>query len=253
MFSFETRIQVIAFLVAASIIGCGRGSAVSPSQSNNSNPTPQQTANSKLSLNQQQLGTTADTAPLSKFLSEVMKNRRDQHVAKPGTGEIERTIYVDAESSIGVGEVIKVIEVAKDAGASPVLLPMIVDFDQAGDIKPNPLTLLLKIGEPERKGIIRSGIELLIGPTISRSESDTIPKQFVVVKVANDGEYRIDQTVIRKESLSNELKTRLKTTEDKRVCFVFGVNDDVRYRSLSGVANAAIAAGASEIYLIALN
>ena len=253
MFSFERRIPVIAFVVAVSLIGCGRGSGSSPTQSTNSNPTPTQTAKWKLSLNQEQLGTTADTAPLSKFLSEVMKKRHEQRTVKPGTAEIERSVYVDAERSIGVGDVIKVVELATEAGASPVLLPIMVEFDQAGDIKPYPLTLLLKIGEPETKGLIKSGIELTIGPAISRSESDTIPKQFVVVTVPKDGEYRIDQTVIAKESLSNELKSRLKTADDKRVCFVFDANGDVRYRSLSEVANAATAAGASDIYTISLN
>ena len=103
MFWFEIRIRVIAFLVAISIIGCGRGSAVSPSQSNNANPTPQQTANSKLSLNQQPLGTTADTAPLSKLLSEVMKNRHAQHLTKAGSGEIERV--ATAAVAAGASEV----------------------------------------------------------------------------------------------------------------------------------------------------
>jgi biopolymer transport protein ExbD len=253
LFFFEKRIAVIGFLFAVSLIGCGRGSGSPPTPSNKPTPAPTQSANWKLSLNQEKLGTTSDTSALSKMLSQVMKNRREQRVARPGTGQIETTIYLDAERAIGIGDVIKVVEVAKEAGASPVLLPIIVDFDQAGDIKPNPLTLLLKIGEPERKAVIKSGIELIVGPAISRSESDTIPKQFVVVTIPKDGEYRLDQTVIPKESLSNELKSRLQTTQDKRICFVFDANGDVRYRSLSEVAQAAVDAGGSEIYLIALN
>src|SRR4030095_16043734 len=135
LFSFEKRIAVIGFLFAVSLIGCKRGSGNPPTPPKKPTPAPTQSANWKLSLNQEKLGTTSDTSALSKMLSQVMKNRREQRVARHGTGQIETTIYLDAERAIGIGDVIKVVEVAKEAGALPVFVAINFGFCPAGALQ----------------------------------------------------------------------------------------------------------------------
>src|SRR5688572_24243936 len=139
--SFERQMSIVVFLLLASISGCSQ----TPSTNTPTKTAATQEAapaNAKIALNRRELGTTADTSALRNTLSEIIKNRHAQSVVKPGSTEIERTVYVKAAPSIGMTEVVKIIEIAKDAGASPVSVPIEIDIDKAGDLKPNPVTLL---------------------------------------------------------------------------------------------------------------
>jgi biopolymer transport protein ExbD len=74
----------------------------------------------KLTLNGEAIGSVNDTGKLSSTLADLFKKRTDQHAYKPGTDEVEKTVYVKAPRSIKYGEVAKVIDAIKGAGASPV-------------------------------------------------------------------------------------------------------------------------------------
>ena len=78
------------------------------------------TADGKISLNTENLGSVSDTAPLTKQLKEIFAYRIAQGIYREGTNEIETSVVVKPSSSVKFSEVIKVIDAIKVAEASPV-------------------------------------------------------------------------------------------------------------------------------------
>jgi biopolymer transport protein ExbD len=74
----------------------------------------------KLQLNGEDIGNVNDTAKLSQRLATLFQQRTEQRTFKPGTEDVEKTVYIKAPRSIQYGEVAKVIDSVKGAGASPV-------------------------------------------------------------------------------------------------------------------------------------
>jgi biopolymer transport protein ExbD len=83
----------------------------------------------QIKLNQDSMGSVNDTAPLSQKLVQVFRQRKEQHAYKPGMetrsdlpeeDRIEKTVFVKAPRSLKYGEVVKVIDALKGAGANPV-------------------------------------------------------------------------------------------------------------------------------------
>lgn len=84
----------------------------------------------KLSLNQQEnMGTVGDMGKLSTELARTFESRREAGIYRAGLegksgldGEalVERTVFIKAPRSIAYGEVAKVIDGVKGAGANPV-------------------------------------------------------------------------------------------------------------------------------------
>jgi biopolymer transport protein ExbD len=246
----------MVFLITCIVAGCSQTSSTKtttkPGNQNNSKPSAP--TNSKITLNQDEMGTTDDPTQLTTLLSKVFKQRHENRAFKPGTIEVYLDVYLKAEPSTGIPEVLKMVDVIKEAGGYPVLVPMEISLEEAKGQKPDPLTLLVTIGErdPSLKVIVE-GVELIKGPVVAHAEKDTLPKEFVVVRVPKDGEYVVGEKPVGQASLANELKSRSKDlTETKRVYLIVDGDGDVRYRSLSEVAYAAHSAGAKEIYIIML-
>ena len=83
----------------------------------------------QLKLNQDSLGSVNDVAPLAQRLAAVFQQRKDQRAYKVGyetrtdvkeEDRIEKTVFVKAPRSLRYGEVVKVIDAIKGAGANPV-------------------------------------------------------------------------------------------------------------------------------------
>jgi biopolymer transport protein ExbD len=74
----------------------------------------------KLKLNQDEMGSVNDTAPLSQRLTGLFAQRKEQRAYRPGTEEVEKTVFVKAPRSMRYGDVVKVIDAIKGAGANPV-------------------------------------------------------------------------------------------------------------------------------------
>jgi biopolymer transport protein ExbD len=83
----------------------------------------------KLRLNQDDIGDVSDTAPLTAKLEEVFKDRESRGVLREGTNEVEKTIFIKAPKSVKYGDVVKVIDAVKLAGAQPIGL-QIDDLEQ---------------------------------------------------------------------------------------------------------------------------
>jgi len=82
-----------------------------------------------LKLNQDNMGSVNDTAALSLKLNQLFRQRADTHAYKQGmelrtdlpeSQRIEKTVFIKAPRSVKYGDVVKVIDAIKGAGASPV-------------------------------------------------------------------------------------------------------------------------------------
>jgi biopolymer transport protein ExbD len=74
----------------------------------------------KIRLNQDDIGDVSDTAPLTAKLQEVFNLREQNGVLREGTNEVEKTIFIKAPKSVKYGDIVKAIDAAKVAGASPI-------------------------------------------------------------------------------------------------------------------------------------
>jgi len=83
----------------------------------------------QLKLNQDSMGSVNDTSALSAKLQQTFQQRKEQHAYKVGMEtatnvsdeqRIEKTVFVKAPRALKYGDVVKVIDAIKGAGASPV-------------------------------------------------------------------------------------------------------------------------------------
>lgn len=83
----------------------------------------------QLKLNQDSLGSVNDVTPLAQRLKAVFDQRKDQRAYRVGyetrtdvkeEDRIEKTVFVKAPRATKYGDVVKVIDAIKGAGASPV-------------------------------------------------------------------------------------------------------------------------------------
>ena len=83
----------------------------------------------QLKLNQDDMGSVNDPAALSQRLAAVFQQRKEQRAFKVGMeartdlkddDRIEKTVFVKAPRATKYGDVVKVIDAIKGAGASPV-------------------------------------------------------------------------------------------------------------------------------------
>ncbi len=149
-----------------------------------------------------------------------------------------------------MSELLKVLDVAKEAGASPVFFPIEVSGDEGREIMPDRLRLLLTIGNPEMNvDPISRGIELIHDPTVRQSEKETVKEMSGVISVAKDGEYVIDGKPFGKSDLVNKIKSETERSPSLTRRVLILLEGDVTYASLSEIANAANAANANELHI----
>lgn len=66
------------------------------------------------------LGKVGEPDDLIAKLSETFKKRAENGVMRAGTNEIEKTVFIKAPRTLAYGEVAKVVDAVKLAGASPI-------------------------------------------------------------------------------------------------------------------------------------
>jgi biopolymer transport protein ExbD len=74
----------------------------------------------KIKLNQDDMGSVNDTGALGQRLTALFEQRKETRAFKPNSEEVEKTVFVKAPRSLKYGDVVKVIDVIKGAGANPV-------------------------------------------------------------------------------------------------------------------------------------
>lgn len=73
-----------------------------------------------ITLNNDPAGNVDDPTALTGRLGEIFKAREANGVFREGTNEVERTIFIKSPTSVKYGDVVKVIDAAKLAQASPI-------------------------------------------------------------------------------------------------------------------------------------
>jgi biopolymer transport protein ExbD len=73
-----------------------------------------------ITLNNETFGDVSDTDKLNAKLNEIFKERENNGVFREGTNEVEKTIFLKSPKSVRYGDVVRVIDAAKAAGASPI-------------------------------------------------------------------------------------------------------------------------------------
>lgn len=73
-----------------------------------------------ISLNNETAGDVSDASALTAKLTDIFKTRETNGVFRENSNEIEKTIFIKSPTSVRYGDVVKVIDAAKLAGASPI-------------------------------------------------------------------------------------------------------------------------------------
>ncbi len=71
-------------------------------------------------LNNEPAGDVSDASSLTSKLDEIFKTRENNGVFREGTNEVEKTIFIKSPKTVRYGDVVKVIDAAKLAKASPI-------------------------------------------------------------------------------------------------------------------------------------
>jgi biopolymer transport protein ExbD len=74
----------------------------------------------KVTLNNEDAGDTSDASLLTNKLSQIFKDRENNGVIREGTNEVEKTVFIKSPKSISYGNVVRVIDAVKLAGAEPI-------------------------------------------------------------------------------------------------------------------------------------
>lgn len=74
----------------------------------------------KVTLNNSDAGDTSDPSALTAKLQDIFNQRTQNGVFREGTNEVEKTVFIKSSPVVKYGEVVRVIDAAKTAGASPI-------------------------------------------------------------------------------------------------------------------------------------
>ena len=73
-----------------------------------------------ITLNNESAGSVDDPTALTAKLTDIFNQRTTNGVFREGSNEVEKTIFVKSPTLVKYGDVVKVIDAAKMAGASPI-------------------------------------------------------------------------------------------------------------------------------------
>jgi biopolymer transport protein ExbD len=74
----------------------------------------------RVTLNNDPFGDVADTEKLINKLREIFKERENNGAFREGTNEVEKTLFIKSPKTVRYGDVIRVIDAVKIAGAQPI-------------------------------------------------------------------------------------------------------------------------------------
>jgi biopolymer transport protein ExbD len=220
-------------------------------------------SNSKILLNNQDMGTTRNLSTLSNELKRVFEERGKYGAFKENTYEIEKTVFIDAEPSLKVSEITEVISALEDSGADPLMLRIETNqtnWDWANsntnsppvkEVKPNPLRLVVEVGK-SKNHFLEEGIVLRLNQTTIPGK-ESFGLDGLVVDVRKEGEYLIEDKLVKKTALENTFKTffRKASSEDSKYIIVNLENnaDKISFGSVLDIAREAYNAGIKELEL----
>ena len=76
--------------------------------------------NRGIALNNESAGSVDDPTALTAKLTDIFNQRTTNGVFRENTNEVEKTVFIKSPTLVKYGDVVKVIDAAKMAGASPI-------------------------------------------------------------------------------------------------------------------------------------
>ena len=76
--------------------------------------------NRGIALNNESVGSVDDPTALTGKLQEIFNQRTTNGVFRENSNEVEKTVFIKSPTLVKYGDVVKVIDAAKMAGASPI-------------------------------------------------------------------------------------------------------------------------------------
>lgn len=73
-----------------------------------------------VTLNSEGAGSVDEPDELTNRLTSIFKEREQNDVRREGTNEIEKTLFIKSPTSIKYGDVVRIIDAVKQAGAQPI-------------------------------------------------------------------------------------------------------------------------------------
>lgn len=77
-------------------------------------------ADRSIMLNQEAVGTIDDPSALTNRLKEIFRQRTTEGVFRENSNQIEKTVFIKSPTSVKYGDVVKVIDAAKEGEAEPI-------------------------------------------------------------------------------------------------------------------------------------
>lgn len=77
-------------------------------------------ADRSIMLNQEAVGTIDDPSALTNRLKEIFRQRTTEGVFRDNSNQIEKTVFIKSPTSVKYGDVVKVIDAAKEGDAEPI-------------------------------------------------------------------------------------------------------------------------------------
>lgn len=77
-------------------------------------------ADRSIMLNQEAAGTIDDPSALTNRLKEIFRQRTTEGVFRENSNQIEKTVFIKSPTSVKYGDVVKVIDAAKEGEAEPI-------------------------------------------------------------------------------------------------------------------------------------
>ncbi len=252
--AFEVlRTLIVIPFVCGMILANACAQQPSPAPLSTTLPSTQSTA-AKIKLNDEDVGTTADTSVLVRRFTEIV----DQRPKKAGN------FFIRAESAVPFSEVMRAIEALNHAHgiADLAFENSASDGRVSGDPVLNgsdpfsrSMMLVVTVGNlgSTRGELILGGTHLMLTPyTMQFSARHSVPKEFVVIEVFRDNEYVIEDKPIPSSALRGELQARLSKSDDKRVVILTRSDSEIRWGSFMEAVNGAREAGAEMIQTLTL-
>lgn len=76
--------------------------------------------NRGIALNNESAGSVDDPTSLTAKLTDIFSQRTTNGVFREGSNEVEKTVFIKSPTLVKYGDVVKVIDAAKMAGATPI-------------------------------------------------------------------------------------------------------------------------------------
>lgn len=227
----------LLFIILLAAAGCDLSRPQQKLASEAADALPVNTVTSaNILLNMEPFGATDDLSSLTKMLGSIMLERKNEGAFRFGSNEVENRVFVFADNKISIGKFAALFLGIKSASAEPVILneDRIRTHKNDLNMRPHPLTLVVRAGDAEMPGFIFAdyldndglGMENRSDFTIIDDRKELKIRRIVVnsIEISSDGRYffnerhenisetseadslNVNQRLIDPSSLSDEIK-----------------------------------------------